>query len=161
MKTIDIGSVAGIDEALRFLETEMSKEAMQAKADKIATALIEKAKGVAESIYPPEVSVEIGEGGKSLIASGPEVVFIEFGAGLTTDGSGEFAAHAPFNVEEGSYSVSQNPIGEYARTGFQYWHHDGKTLNALAPHPGMETARQYVTDEGNIENVAREVIHLD
>ncbi len=159
VKTIDIGSIAGIDEAIDFLETEMSKDALLKKAEKIATVLVEKGKVVAESEYPEDVKVE-ADGG-TLTASHPEIAFIEFGAGITTDGSGEFAAHAPFNVEEGSYSVAKSPPGMYAKTGFRYWIHDGKRMNAIVPHPGMEMARQHITEDGVIDEAVKEVLSLD
>ena len=145
---IDIGSVAGIDQALSFLESALDGKAIDQRLDRTISAMIDEAEAVAQSVYPMDVEMEedYADGKYVLRAKNEGIAFIEFGAGITTDGSGEFAARAPFNVEEGSYSVAQNPIGEFARTGFQYWHYNGNAMNAVVPRPGMELARQFIAD---------------
>ncbi len=162
-KKINIGSVAGIDAAIKFLETEMSKEALQAKADKIASALIDKAEEVASDVYPPEV--ELIKKGGSLTAKHPEIAFIEFGTGYGVDKDNEFARSpdAP-EVDVGSWSRKHG--GEFWKThsanpGSGRWHYKGQRFTQTPAIPGMEFARLVITNEKVIEETVKEVFHLD
>lgn len=164
-RKIDISSVSGIDKAIAFLEKNLTQEALQEKVDKVATALIDEGQKVAKAEYPAVVQVDVDhqKGEHTLTATdkrdGDGIAFIEFGAGLTTDGSGEFAKRAPFNVEEGSYSVAKDPPGQYAQTGFRYWEFNGERMNAVMPRPGMEMARRHIED--NAEKKLKEVFGVD
>ena len=158
-KKINIGSVKGIDEALAYLDKFLNAQKI---LDDLAEALIDEAREVAKQEYEGTgaiLTVMHKPGEHTLFANGEEIAFIEFGAGMTTDGSGEFAKRAPFNVEEGSWSIAQAPPGEYAQTGFRFWHYNGKTYNAKLPHPGMEMARRYIDE--NAERRLKEAFGVD
>lgn len=169
VKTINIGSIAGIEEALTFLENKMSEKALQDLADKIATALIEKGKEVAESEYPGEVGVEAN--GKTLIARHPEIAFIEFGIGWGVNAKNEFAktSNGAPPVHVGSWSEqNRRPNGKrgpFYESNYTGWHYGGEYINGteadVLPRPGMEMARQYITNVKNISQVAREALDLD
>ena len=159
---IDIGTASGIDKAIAYLDKYMTEDAIKDKLDAAAIELAEEGMEIAAEAFAgtsASVYVRNDENGYSVVAESPEIAFLEFGAGLTTDGSGEIAKRAPFNVEEGSYSVSQDPPGMYAQTGFQYWEHDGEKMNAVIPRQGMELAREHIVD--NAEKKLKEVFSGD
>ena len=58
---------------------------------------------------------------------GEDVGFLEFGAGISTDGSDIFANEVPFDVSQGSYSREVH--GMYERTGYRFWYWGRKHLN--------------------------------
>lgn len=155
MRKIDIGSIAGIDEAIKALNKLADlKSACKAIAD-VGTA-------VANEIYAGSgavaETVERDDGyAVKATAENNQIAFIEFGAGSGTVPAGEFADKAPFGVYRGSYSDEHG--GEYAKTGYQYWHHDGKVYTEIPANPGMEMAREAVLERA--EEIVREVYHLD
>lgn len=169
VKQVDIGSAAGIDEAIRFLKRTMSKKALQKTANGIAKTLLNEAKVEAENVYgdaPVTVSKpQKTEEGYSLVASGPEVAFIEFGIGWGVDAKNEFAksAHGAPNVSVGSWS--KDTEGPFYRSNLRGWHYAGEYITGaeteLLPRKGMEAARLYVTDERNVEEATRKVISDD
>lgn len=165
-KHIDIGSVTGIDEAIAYLQDNLTKESMQKKVRELAKALAEEAKAVAEEEYAGcgiKVTIEEGETKDELVikAAGEHIAFIEFGAGMTTDplGSPVFAGEAErqegIEVEEGTYSRANS--GMYANLG--YWEFGGKIYRYVIPHPGMEFARVYLSDSAGKR--LREVFGVD
>lgn len=163
-RKIDISSAEGIDKAIAFLQENLSKDALQQKLDETASALIDEGKTAAESVYPETVSVTAPDpenGVHKLVAKHEGIAFIEFGAGVDTDGRGEFADEADFPVEQGSYSYEQylaNPEkGEFFRTG--KWHFGGHEYTGIAPRPGMELARRHIED--NAEKKLKEVFGVD
>lgn len=162
VKKIDIGSVAGIDEAIAFLEENLTAKAMQKKVDEVAAALIDEAYEIERDVYPQTVTIEKvnNEGSHSLIASHDAIVFIEFGAGVLTDGTGETAAateaQSGIEVAQGAYSYQNGP-GEFFRTG--KWHFGGKEYTGIVPRPGTEYARMFITDMA--EKKLKEVFGVD
>jgi hypothetical protein len=157
-KQIDIGSVAGIDRAIAYIQKQLSEEALQKKVDKAAKSLLTEAKSEAEQAYAGTsaiVTQRDSEGLHSLIAESPEIAFIEFGAGYGVVAAGEFADKAEFDVEPGSWSRLHD--GPFARTG--QWEHNGQTYTEIPAQPGMELARQYVEDHA--EKKLKEVFGVD
>lgn len=164
-KKIDIGSVAGINRAIAYLQKQLSEEALQKKVDKAAKGLLKDAKAVAEEAYAgtsAKVSQVDGKGSHSLIAESPEIAFIEFGAGYGVVAAGEFADKAEFAVEPGSWSREHE--GQFYRTdkakpGEGYWKYNGEKYSEIPARPGMELARQYVED--NARDKLKEVFDVD
>jgi len=174
VRKIDIGSVAGIDEALKFLETEMSKEAMLKKADKIASVLIGEAVDVARSEYAG-TGVQVFRsdlpGKHTIEAVDDEIAFIEFGVGWGVNAKNEFAktSNGAPPVHVGSYSEQNvkpdGRRGPFYESNYDHWFYGGERFTGteadLLPRPGMEMARQFVTDERNIEQAVKEALALD
>ena len=159
---IDIGSVAGIDAAIKYLQENMTKEAMQKKVDEVASALIDEAYEVERDVYPQSVILERKNdtGSHSLIASHDAIAFIEFGTGVLTNGAGETAAATEaqkgIEIVQGSYSYQNGP-GEFFRTG--KWHFGGAVFTGTMSRPGTEYARQWIT--GRAEAKLKEVFGVD
>ena len=65
-----------------------------------------------------------------VVARGKGVVFLEFGAGDTTDGAHEFAKRLP-DIEVRPGSWSETHAMQYARNG--YWWYKGKKLTYIYP----------------------------
>lgn len=176
VKTIDIGSIAGIDEALTFLEDKMSEKALQDLADKIASELIGGATDVARQMYAGTGvivtrSAPTETGKHSILATDDEIAFIEFGIGWGVNAKNEFAktSNGAPPVHVGSWSEqNRRPDGRrgpFYESNYTGWHYGGEYYNGteadVLPRPGMEMARQYVTDINNINQAVREALHLD
>jgi len=168
VKTIDIGSVAGIDEAIAFLEREMSEQAIQAKLDKAFVGLLNKAAEVANGMYFGRAFATVESDKyptytlKATAVDGENIAFVEFGVGWGVDARGEFA-HAPGAPAVHVGSWSQENGGEFWSSGLRFWHHNRVTYTGhedqFQARPGMEAARQYVVD--NWEQAVKEVFSLD
>ncbi len=110
-----------------------------------------------------QVYTEESENGASIVASGHDVGFLEFGAGLTVDESNQFVAVVPFGVYPGSWSETH----EKQFTSKGYWRFmDGDTLSeritSLSPSRGMNQALDYVTEEAErrVKDYVSKRIHL-
>lgn len=79
----------------------------------------------------------------TLTVRGEDVGFLEFGAGLATEWD-EFASKVPYSVAPGSYSMWHGEkMGQFARTGLNFWYYERVKYTAIAPTRGM----QYTLDE--------------
>lgn len=163
VRRIDIGSVSGIDEAIEFLQDNLTKEAMQKKVDKAASELIEEALEVAKGEYPDVVKLETdhGEGKHTLTATHEAIAFIEFGAGWGVNSAGIVATETELqtgiDISVGSYSRENE--GEFWNTDRGYWHFGRQKYTEIEARPGMELARQHIADNGREK--LREVFDLD
>lgn len=173
-RKIDIGSVAGIDEAIDFLKEFLSQEALQEKIDQVASDLIGEAVDVARETYMGTGvlvtrSAPSETGKHTITATDDEIAFIEFGIGWGVDANNEFAKQsngAP-PVHVGSWSEqNRKPDGRrgpFYESNYMGWHHEGEWITGAEteylPKPGMENARQYIVD--NAEAKIKEVFHFD
>lgn len=83
-----------------------------------------------------EVSREFdGEVDFTIRASGHDAAFLEFGTGVSTAVIRE-TVQADFPIEPGSWSDQHN--GEFARTGYQYWHYNGQRVTGTPPLAAMQ-----------------------
>ena len=110
-----------------------------------------------------QVYSETIENGARIVATGHDVGFLEFGAGLTVDESDTFAALVPYAVHPGSWSEEH----EKQFTSKGYWRFmDGDKLSeritSLSPTRGMNQALDYVTDEAErrVKDYVSKRIHL-
>ena len=95
---------------------------------------------MAESIGNVEAQVEGERTGNSsfvLRASGHDVNFLEFGAGVLTDVQRP-TVQASFDISPGSWSASEDGTGEFARYGS--WHFNKVKYFGFVPAPGMQEA---------------------
>ena len=120
------------------------------KVDEYLRGLAEIGERAAQGAYagtPVDVSVQKLNDGYSVSADGREVVFLEFGAGSTVNVSNRFAGDMPFEVSRGSYSDSKNPPGEYAKTGYKYWHVGQNKVTHVDPRNGMHKAYKAIMSD--------------
>lgn len=87
----------------------------------------------AASHFDENVSVAALEHG--VMAVGDSVVFQEFGAGARISDPYPDGADVGFEIRRGAYSDLHE--GEYAQTGYQYWHHDGEIYQYVTPTNGL------------------------
>lgn len=115
--------------------------------------LAEIGRQAAQGAYGEEINVELQplDDGVSIVASGREIIFLEFGAGDTVNGGNRYAQQMPFEVSSGSWSRTHTQ--QYAIQG--YWFHDNIRYTEIQPRNGMEHAYQEIIQ--NIHRVAREV----
>lgn len=95
---------------------------------------------MAESIGNVEAKVEgerTGQGSFVLRASGADVNFLEFGAGVLTDVQRP-TVQASFDISPGSWSASEDGTGEFVKYGS--WHHNKVKYFGLVPAAGMQEA---------------------
>lgn len=89
-------------------------------------------------------------------AVGEQVVFEEFGAGARISDPYPGGTDAGIEIRRGAYSDLYG--GEYAQTGYQFWHHDGERYEYVTPVNGLFHGMMKAKDEapGIIEEVLRE-----
>ena len=95
---------------------------------------------MADSIGNVDVSVsnEKNPGrGFTITASGEDVNFLEFGAGVLTEVQRP-TVQASFDISPGSWSSSEDGTGEFERYGSWHWNH--VRFFGLAPAAGMQEA---------------------
>lgn len=142
---------------IRDLANELRRYAkeMQDMADDVTVRLSEVAADEARSHYSSDVTVEATSNG--VTATGESVVFEEFGAGARISDPFPGGADVSFEIRRGAYSDLNE--GEYARTGYDHWHHDGQIYQYVTPTNalfyGMERAKEEAA------RVAREVFSQD
>ena len=129
MKDITV-ELKGLDHALDVLGKLENLETPMMQA---CRELIEMAERIVTTRYSLQgngnskftTTIEPIENGYRLTASGEDVGFLEFGAGVFTE-SDEFASQVDFPIYPGSYSElnehSDNPNARYfAKNGFWWW----------------------------------------
>ena len=70
-----------------------------------------------------------------VMATGESVVFQEFGAGSRISDPFPDGADVDFEIRRGAYSDLNG--GEYAQTGYEYWHHNGERYEYQTPRNGL------------------------
>ena len=78
-----------------------------------------------------------GTTGFRIIASGEDAMFLEFGTGVSTVVTRP-TVQSDVPIEVGSYSKANN--GEFARTGYKYWHYGGVKISGTPPMGAMQQA---------------------
>ena len=135
-----IVKVTGIDEAIATLE---KAENIQEPLQQACVELVQRGAEVAESAYASQdentdyfIDVEEMPNGAVLTASGGDIGFLEFGAGILVATDDPFAGEFG-DVHPGSWSASKG-TGEFAKYGS--WHHKGQWYAYVAPTRGMQRA---------------------
>jgi hypothetical protein len=70
-------------------------------------------------------------------AVGEDAMFIEFGTGVETIATRQ-TVQSEVPIEVGSWSDENH--GEFARTGYKYWHYGGTAIAGTPPMGGMQEA---------------------
>ena len=135
--SLDPRDIDALADELRRYAGEMPE-----MASEVTRRLSETAASEARSLYSNDVTVEAIENG--VVASGESVVFEEFGAGARISDPFPGGADVDFEIRRGAYSDLHG--GEYARTGYDHWHHGGVRYEYVTPTNalffGMEKARE-------------------
>lgn len=92
------------------------------------------------------------ENGFTIVASGSDVNFLEFGAGVLTDVIRP-TVQASFDISPGSWSSSEDGTGEFAK--HNSWHYKGVKFFGLAPAAGMQEACNAMQQQSS--SIARRV----
>lgn len=125
---------------------------IESAGNEIDRRLSEIAAEEAASHFGPEITVEALDHG--VRATGEEVVFQEFGAGSAVMDPFPGGADIGIEIRQGSWSDAHQ--GEYARSGYEMWHHNGVEYRYIVPtnamFHGMMKAKEMAGE------VAREVL---
>lgn len=89
-----------------------------------------------------------------VMAAGESVVFQEFGAGSRISDPFPGGADVDFEIRRGAYSDLHE--GEYAQTGYEYWHYRGERYEYQTPRNGLFYGMEKAKDEA--AQVVREVL---
>ena len=116
---------------------------LEENVDEKLRVLADEAKVIADAGYElattygvkshrlPKVYVDKEDNGEGdgwlVIASGREVMFLEFGAGVDTDTDHAWTQEMPFKVEPGSWS--EDHAKQFSEKG--YWFYDGKLWHGI------------------------------
>ena len=126
--------------------------------DRYLRGLAEIGEKAAQGKYsgtPVTISVKQIENGYAVSADGKEVAFLEFGAGSTVNTANRYADDMPFEVRQGSYSDSKDPPGEYAQTGYKFWHLGKTLMTHVDPRNGVQAAYDAIIQD--MKNLAEVV----
>lgn len=117
------------------------------KVDAFIKELGEIGKNAAQGAYGSSiaVTVEPADNGVTINANGEAVVFMEFGAGSSTDATDRYSSEMPFPVYRGSYSDATQ--GEYQATNYKYWYFGGVKMTAIEPTNGMQKAYEAIMQD--------------
>lgn len=116
---------------LEDLAGRLTGPAMKEADEKLAAMGAE----TAQENFGPDITVTAD--GNRIIANGEQVVFLEFGAGATTVDM--WGADLGFEIDRGSYSDEHD--GEYAKSGYEMWHHAGQEYEYIQPTYAMFRAK--------------------
>ena len=121
----------------------------------ITERLSEEAAKVASSLYSGDITVE--PTARGVIATGPSVVFEEFGAGARISDPYPGGADVSFEIRRGAYSDLTE--GEYQATGYELWHHDGDVYRYVTPTNALFFAKEHIKEIA--PEIVREVLGRD
>ena len=96
----------------------------------------------------------LGDKGACLIAHGDDVMFREFGAGITTTSPKHSGSKGLPPIYPGSFSESEDGKGMFAKNG--YWWYNDNCYTGLAPTLGMQNA--FIEIRNNLQRIANEVL---
>ena len=154
---IDPFDVGSIIQAQR--EQERILKEFDEKVDRFLKEVAKIGERAAQSAYGNAVTVSVAEieNGYEIRADGKSVVFIEFGAGSAVNPANRYAnevsAQGGFEIRKGSYSDMNG--GEYAQTGYHFWHFGGVQYTKVEPRNGMQKAYEAIARE--MKDVAKAV----
>ena len=145
-------SVGGISQAIRKLESY--QHSIERKSAKLVDELVNGGAEMARYAFGSTAEVDkISEDGYGIIeAVSPNVVIMEFGAGVATMEEHPLAENSPHLVKEWEYSRTEGS-GEGYLTG--RWHFGGIPYDRVEPRHGILDARDYIVN--NLETKARSV----
>ena len=109
------------------------------KAPKSVNAmLVAAAAEEARNHYSDRITVEETE--NAVRATGNSVAFEEFGAGARISDPFPDGADVDFEIRKGAYSDLHE--GEYAKSGYESWHHGGEEYKYVTPTNALFYARE-------------------
>lgn len=141
---------------------EQIKEIIESKTKEIAERAAAHTAFVATMLYgeaayydagvDAQVDVEPTADGYTVRATGDDVVFLEFGAGVTTDPLADSKVESStIPLTEGSYSATHGMY--YINNG--YWYYKGQRISGVLPSNAMWLAREDTINQ--LPQIANEV----
>lgn len=138
-------TIKGLDGVLAKLQRYENLDEPMNRANEelmqMATSIVENSyasQGIGNEDYT--VTAEHTEHGFKIIATGEDVGFLEFGAGVLTEPNNEFVSEVPFPVYEGSWSETHSGI--FAKNKF--WFYAGSPYTGRPATRGMQRALDYI-----------------
>ena len=159
---IDVFDIASIHDAVKHL-TWFSRKVVEG-SNEITRRMAELCADTARAAYANNegnddvtVSVEEIRGGHAVVASGEDVYFLEFGAGVAA-GSGYDTSviTPPVDISPGSWSKT---FGTKEFDTYGSWHHDKEKYTELVPKKGMYYGVKAATEQ--MDKIAEEVFRND
>ena len=157
---VDPYDPATYDAAIK--EIKAYKKWVKKKTLELCKKLAELGLEVAQIYFIPEawngntdvtLTVEPLNNGYMLKASGEDVCFMEFGAGVTAGlGYDTSKVTPPVPIEKGSWSSTQG-TGKFMKDGYRWY--NGQMMDAITPQMGMSHAVSEI--QQRVTDVAREV----
>lgn len=152
MATVEV-SVKGLDAAIDLLKRNSKN------VDRFLERLCEVGQNAAQSAFGGGGSVIVAwskaNDGYVITANGQAVMFLEFGAGIYTDETHEFASQMPFDVAPGSYSQTVGQ-GQFIPGVREFWYLGHTRIEGVQPRRGMWLC--YKAMEDNLSRVWQEVM---
>lgn len=148
------------------ISMDLSRKSIQAAAKALAdyakhlkdceTAITERLSEIAaeEAAEHFDEDVTVTPTANGVLATGPSVVFQEFGAGARVSDPFDGGADVSFEIRRGAYSDLHD--GEYAQSGYEMWHHDGIEYRYVTPGNGLFYGMMKAREEA--PNIAKEVL---
>ena len=163
--TIDIFDIDSIRKAAK--EVEDLSSWIEKKSDELCRRLAELGRDVAVTAYADagaegndDVDVTVEKAGNAfyiLRASGSQVYFVEFGAGVAAGENYDTSVIEPsVDISPGSWSRTRG-TGEFANSKEGYWHYKTVRYKQVVPRKGMYLAVKEA--ERRIEEIAKEVLN--
>lgn len=147
-------SERSLTEVAKQLEKLADKLEQGEVSHEVVRRVSEVAAEEARSHFGTDVTVSAHDSG--VIATGESVVFEEFGAGARISDPYPDGTDAAIEIRRGAYSDLHQ--GEYARSGYKEWHHDGERYEYVTPVNGLFHGMMKAKEEapGIIEEVLKQ-----
>lgn len=146
-KTINISLSNPNSVAKAISELQAIRNSLDTKAKQLSEELAKLGADVASRYYGASSGITVTviptEKGFTINANGSDVVFLEFGAGVTVDSSNPFAQEMPFDVSSGSWSVQDKQ--QFVTWGYWYVYGD-KKMDRVVPTNAMYNASKEIKE---------------
>lgn len=159
--TIDIFNQQSLNNALIALEKICLN--IESACNEITERLAKIGRQVVEAEYlsamdekPFEVTIEQTNKGYMVIATGENVVFLEFGTGVLTEDYEGRESELPILIQPGSWSQTEGR-GNFVVGSHEYWYHNRKKYSGTIATKGFYFAKQEMKEQAKI--IAKEVFH--
>ena len=148
------------------ISMNLSRKSIQAAAKALAdyakhlkdceTAITERLSEIAaeEAAEHFDEDVTVTSTANGVLATGPSVVFQEFGACAAVRDPLPGGADVSFEIRRGAYSDLH--YGEYAQSGYKSWHHNGTEYTEVVPNHGLFYGMMKAKEEA--PRIAKEVL---
>lgn len=152
-------TVNGLGGLQRMLHRVQRLSDLDRKVKEVAERLCQIGEPIIRQVHghhADDIHTEPTKNGYKIVASGQDVMFIEFGAGEDAGSENANYDAVPECARPGTWSEAHQ--GEYWRTGGPgegFWHFGGQVFRTVPPTPAFYYAYEYMAQ--NLPRIAREV----